>query len=204
MSTRDHSTRPTAPDSPARPVVAALRVAASGAAIVLAWAVAAILAPAIAPYPPNAVHVSIRLLAPPPNTCWAPMSRTRRVLATAVRRAHLPDDGRRRGRLGALVGTLIGGIAAYAAAGREEALMRLTDLVLCFPPIILAMAIAAALGIGTTNTIIAMLVVWWPKFARLARSLVLQQRALEYVEAALVARLSDLRTSCCATSFRMP
>ena len=50
--------------------------------------------------------------------------------------------------------------------------MRITDLVLCFPPIILAMAIAAALGIGTVNTIIAMLVVWWPKFARLARSLV--------------------------------
>ncbi len=62
--------------------------------------------------------------------------------------------------------------------------MRLTDLVLCFPPIILAMAIAAALGIGTTNTIIAMLVVWWPKFARLARSLVIVQRSQEYVEAA--------------------
>ena len=54
--------------------------------------------------------------------------------------------------------------------------MRFTDLVLCFPPIILAMAIAAALGIGTINTMIAMLVVWWPKFARLARSLVLVQR----------------------------
>ena len=62
--------------------------------------------------------------------------------------------------------------------------MRLTDLVLCFPPIILAMAIAAALGIGTTNTIIAMLVVWWPKFARLSRSLVISQRSMEYVEAA--------------------
>ena len=64
--------------------------------------------------------------------------------------------------------------------------MRLTDLVLCFPPIILALAIAAALGIGTTNTIIAMLVVWWPKFARLARSLVIVQRSQEYVEAAVV------------------
>jgi peptide/nickel transport system permease protein len=56
--------------------------------------------------------------------------------------------------------------------------------VFCFPPIILAMAIAAALGIGTINTIIAMLAVWWPKYARLARSLVITQRALEYVEAA--------------------
>ena len=64
--------------------------------------------------------------------------------------------------------------------------MRLTDLVFCFPPIILAMAIAAAMGIGTLNTMIAMLVVWWPKFARLARSLVLVQRGQEYVEAARV------------------
>ena len=71
--------------------------------------------------------------------------------------------------------------------------MRVTDLVLCFPPIILAMAIAAALGIGTSNTIIAMLVVWWPKFARLARSLVLVQRSQEYVEAAMVMGLNPAR-----------
>ena len=70
------------------------------------------------------------------------------------------------------------------AAGPKKSLMRATDLVFCFPPIILAMAIAAALGIGTRNTVIAMLVVWWPKFARLARSLVIGQRSLEYVEAA--------------------
>ncbi|RYI79907.1 MAG: ABC transporter permease, partial [Acetobacteraceae bacterium] len=75
----------------------------------------------------------------------------------------------------------------------DAALMRLTDLVLCFPPIILALAIAAALGIGTTNTIIAMLVVWWPKFARLARALALVQRSQEYVEAAVVLGLKPAR-----------
>ena len=88
--------------------------------------------------------------------------------------------------ISAVFGTVLGAIAAYARGRVEELLMRLTDLVLCFPPIILAMAIAAALGIGTTNTIIAMLIVWWPKYARLARSLVLVQRAQEYVEAAHV------------------
>src|SRR5437763_272349 len=93
----------------------------------------------------------------------------------------------------AVIGTLVGGIAAYVRGRLEELIMRLTDLVLCFPPIILAMAIAAALGIGTTNTIIAMLVVWWPKFARLARSLVLVQRSQEYVEAAVVMGLSPAR-----------
>jgi peptide/nickel transport system permease protein len=86
--------------------------------------------------------------------------------------------------IGGLFGTLLGATAAFIRGWTEEVLMRLTDLVFCFPPIILAMAIAAALGIGTVNTCIAMLVVWWPKFARLARSLVLTQRSLEYVEAA--------------------
>ena len=88
--------------------------------------------------------------------------------------------------ISAAIGVLVGGVAAFARGRIEELMMRITDLVLCFPPIILAMAIAAALGIGTTNTIIAMLVVWWPKFARLARSLVMVQRSLEYVEAAVV------------------
>jgi peptide/nickel transport system permease protein len=86
--------------------------------------------------------------------------------------------------IGGGLGTLVGAVAAYARGWAEEILMRATDLMFCFPPIILAMAIAAALGIGTRNTVIAMLVVWWPKFARLARSLVLGQRSLEYVAAA--------------------
>jgi peptide/nickel transport system permease protein len=84
-------------------------------------------------------------------------------------------------------------VAAYARGWVEEAIMRCTDLVLCFPPIILALAIAAALGIGTRNTIIAMLVVWWPKFARLAHSMVIVQRSQEYVEAAMVIGFNPAR-----------
>ena len=81
---------------------------------------------------------------------------------------------------------LYGAVAAFVGGKIEEAMMRVTDLFLCFPPLILAMAIAAALGVGWTNTIIAMVVVWWPKYARVSRSLVLVQRSLEYVEAARV------------------
>jgi peptide/nickel transport system permease protein len=93
----------------------------------------------------------------------------------------------------AVFGTLVGGIAAYSRGKIEEVIMRVTDLVLCFPPIILALAIAAALGIGAMNTIIAMLVVWWPKFARLARSMIIVQRSQEYVEAAMVVGYSPAR-----------
>jgi peptide/nickel transport system permease protein len=74
-------------------------------------------------------------------------------------------------------------VAAYTGAKMEEVQMRVTDLFLSFPPLLLAMAIAAGLGKGVLNTIVAMAIVWWPKYARLARSLVLVQRSLEYVEA---------------------
>ena len=88
--------------------------------------------------------------------------------------------------IGSVIGVLYGAVAAFVGGKIEEAMMRVTDLFLCFPPLILAMAIAAALGVGWTNTIIAMVVVWWPKYARVSRSLVLVQRSLEYVEAARV------------------
>jgi peptide/nickel transport system permease protein len=160
-------------------------LAAIGAAIIAAWIAVALAAPLLAHYPPHAVDVTARLL-PPSAVHWLgtdPLGRDvySRLLFGA--RVSL-FAGITVVVLGAIFGTLLGGIAAYAGGKVEEGLMRFTDLMLCFPPIILAMAIAAAMGIGTINTMIAMLIVWWPKFARLARSLVLVQRSQEYVEAA--------------------
>lgn len=160
-------------------------LATLGGAIVLAWVLAALLAPWVLPHDPTFVNVANRLK-PPSATHWFGTDALGRdVLARVVYGARVSlSVGMVVVLIGALFGTLLGAIAAYARGWAEEALMRATDLVFCFPPIILAMAIAAALGIGTVNTVIAMLVVWWPKFARLARSLVITQRSLEYVEAA--------------------
>ena len=156
-----------------------------GAAIIVAWAIAAIFAPWITRYDPNLVDVAMRLR-PPSAANWLGTDALGRDVATRViygARVSL-SVGMVVVLVGGLFGTLLGTAAAYARGWLEEGLMRLTDLVFCFPPIILAMAIAAALGIGTVNTVIAMLVVWWPKFARLSRSLVISQRSMEYVEAA--------------------
>jgi len=167
---------------------------ALGALVIVAWIVVAIAAPLLTPYLPTTVDVTARLR-PPSWQHWLGtdvLGRdvfTRLVYGTRISLT----TGVIVVLVGALIGTLVGGIAAYLRGRLEELIMRITDLVLCFPPIILAMAIAAALGIGTTNTIIAMLVVWWPKFARLARSLVLVQRSQEYVEAAVVMGLSPAR-----------
>ncbi|SDB70017.1 ABC transporter permease [Belnapia rosea] len=169
-------------------------LAAVGAAIVLAWVLVAILAPWLAPYPPDFVDVTNRLR-PPSALHWLGTDALGRDcfsrLLFGARISLLA--GISVVALGAAFGTLVGMVAAYARGLADAALMRLTDLVLCFPPIILALAIAAALGIGTTNTIIAMLVVWWPKFARLARALALVQRSQEYVEAAVVLGLKPAR-----------
>jgi peptide/nickel transport system permease protein len=160
-------------------------LAVAGAVIILVWLLLALLAPWVTHYDPRAVNVAGRLL-PPSAVHWFGSDALGRDAFTRV------IFGARISLFvgfvvvlaGAVFGTLLGAAAAYARGLAEEALMRLTDLVFCFPPIILAMAIAAALGIGTINTMIAMLVVWWPKYARLARSLVITQRSLEYVEAA--------------------
>jgi peptide/nickel transport system permease protein len=160
-------------------------LALAGAAVVVAWALAAVLAPWITVYPPDVVHVAGRLAAPSAVHWLGTDELGRDVLTRVIYGARTSlTVGFVVVLLGGAFGTLLGAVAAYARGWAEEVLMRATDLMFCFPPIILAMAIAAALGIGTRNTVIAMLVVWWPKFARLARSLVVGQRAQEYVAAA--------------------
>jgi peptide/nickel transport system permease protein len=169
-------------------------LALTGGGIVLAWLLVALLAPVLAPYPPDFVDVTNRLR-PPSAAHWLGTDALGRDgLSRLIYGARVSlTAGLVVVALGASFGTLLGLVAAFARGWVDEALMRITDLVLCFPPIILALAIAAALGIGTTNTIIAMLVVWWPKFARLARALALVQRGQEYVEAAVTMGLSPAR-----------
>ncbi len=169
-------------------------LASLGALIILLWVLIAVMAPALALYPPDSVEVAARLQPPSLAHALGTDELGRDVLARLIYGARISlFTGFVVVIVGAVFGTLVGGVAAYARGKAEELIMRLTDLVLCFPPIILALAIAAALGIGTTNAIIAMLVVWWPKFARLARSLVIVQRSHEYVEAAMVVGLSPAR-----------
>lgn len=169
-------------------------LASFGAGLIAVWILVAIFAPVLSPYEPSVVDLTHRLK-PPSTVNWLGTDALGRDVFTRLlygSRISLAT-GFVVVLLAAAFGTLVGGIAAYSRGKIEEVVMRITDLVLCFPPIILALAIAAALGIGATNTIIAMLVVWWPKFARLARSLIIVQRSQEYVEAAVVVGLSPAR-----------
>jgi peptide/nickel transport system permease protein len=156
-----------------------------GAAVIVSWSAIAVLAPRLAPHSPRQVDVMARLKAPSAEHPFGTDSLGRDVLSRVLvgARVSLPA-GVVVVLLAAAFGTIYGGVAAYAGRTLEEVQMRVTDLFLSFPPLLLAMAIAAGLGKGVLNTIVAMAIVWWPKYARLARSLVLVQRSLEYVEAA--------------------
>ena len=82
------------------------------------------------------------------------------------------------------VGVLVGLLAGTFGGIWDNVLMRVTDIFFAFPSLILAMAIAAALGPSLTNTIIAVAIVNWPSYARLVRAQALALREREFVEAA--------------------
>lgn len=83
-----------------------------------------------------------------------------------------------------LLGTILGAIAGYAGGLWDELVMRITDVFLAFPGIVLALALAAALGPSLINGMIALAVIWWPTYARLVRGQVLSVKENAYVEAA--------------------
>lgn len=90
-------------------------------------------------------------------------------------------------------GTLLGLVAGYRGGGVDMLIMRLMDLMLAFPSILLAIAIVAVTGPGIDNAIIAVSIVLVPQFARLVRSSVLAVREATYVEAARALGASETR-----------
>ena len=90
-----------------------------------------------------------------------------------------------------VIGVPLGAIAGYAGGAIDEAIMRFTDVVLAFPSMLLALAIAAALGPSLTNAILAIALTWWPWYTRLVRSQVMVVKGRGFVEAG---RLAGVRT----------
>ena len=92
-----------------------------------------------------------------------------------------------------LVGIVLGGLAGYYGARTDEGIMRLTDVFLAFPGIVLAVTVVAVLGRSLGNIIIAIAVVHWPIYARLLRGDILSVRSRDFVEAARAAGSGDVR-----------
>lgn len=92
-----------------------------------------------------------------------------------------------------VIGTLVGLVAAYFGGWVDALLMRIADIQLSFPSILVALVLLAVLGKGVDKVIIALIIVQWAYFARAARSAALVERTKEYVEAARCMSLSSGR-----------
>jgi len=90
-----------------------------------------------------------------------------------------------------LLGAPLGAIAGYKGGWIDEFIMRITDLFLAFPSLLLAMAIASALGRGLQNAAIALVISWWPWYTRLVRGVTISLRRRYFIEAAQAVGVSD-------------
>ncbi|WP_435528201.1 ABC transporter permease [Martelella mangrovi] len=157
-------------------------------------AVIAILAPLIAPYSPTAQNLGQALL-PPSAAHWAGTDEfgrdilSRLIYGTRITFQTVLAVSFIVGPLGLVIGI----VAGYIGGRTDAVLMRITDIVLSFPSLVLALAFAAALGAGLGTAIIAISLTGWPAIARLARAETLVVRNTDYVAAARLYGSSPLR-----------
>jgi peptide/nickel transport system permease protein len=166
---------------------------AAGVLVVLFWLVATLFATQMSGYDP--LDMVAKRLQPPSWQHWLGTDALGRDVLTRTlhgARYSLP--------IAVIVvsvavsfGALLGAVGGYLGGWADSVIMRLVDITLSFPPILLAMAVAASLGPGLGNATIAMVIVWWPVYARLMRAQVLEVREREHVEAAIAAGASRPR-----------
>ncbi|GAB3597398.1 ABC transporter permease [Microbacterium tumbae] len=165
-----------------------------GTVIALAWVVVAFTAQWWVPFAPNA-QVLPRLEAPGIETLMGTDGNGRDVFSRLMTGATVTIPLALALVAAALViGTIIGAVSGYFGGWVDETLMRITDLFMAFPTVILAMVVAASLGPSLFNAVIAAVIVSWPQYARVTRSLVLSLRRQNYVIAGRLLGHSPLRS----------
>lgn len=165
-----------------------------GLVIVVLMLLITLAAPLLAPYDPLKQAIPDRLKPPSANYLFGTDQLGRDILSRVIYggRISLPAALAVVVFAG-FVGTVVGATAGFVGGLVEEIFMRVTDIFMAFPTIILAMAIAAALGPNVSNAIIAMVIVWWPNYARIVRSLVLSVKENEYVQASRALGATEFR-----------
>jgi peptide/nickel transport system permease protein len=164
------------------------KLAVAGVAWILFMVVVAVGAPWIAPYPEEGrgeSNLSQRFEAPSSAHPFGTDNLGRDVLSRVIFGARIPL------MISALVaaavlivGPLLGGLAGYYGGLLDETIMRITDIFLAFPALILAMAFVAILGPSLQNLALAIVITWWPWYTRLVRGQAISLRQRPYVEAA--------------------
>jgi len=165
-----------------------------GAVIVLLYGLAALAAPLLAPHPPLVQYLEERLNPPSAQFPLGLDQLGRDIFSRLLFGARLSlIVGLVVVVMAGVLGTAVGMAAGFAGGRVDHVLMRVTDIFFAFPSLILAMAIAAALGPSLTNAMIAIAMVTWPVYARLSRAQTLVLIRQEFLEAARAVGADDLR-----------
>jgi peptide/nickel transport system permease protein len=169
-------------------------LSAAGLILVCLAVVAAVLAPQIAPSDPLAMTPENRLAPPSAEHWFGTDDGGRDILSRIIygtRSSLLTALGIL--AMASILGTTVGLVAGSCGGWVDEVLMRITDMFLAFPALVLAMGLAATLGPSLFNAMIATAIVWWPWYARLVRGQTLQLKHEAFVEAARIAGASSIR-----------
>lgn len=161
------------------------RFALAGAVLIALIALAALLAPWIAPYPPDEVNPFDSLRAPDGAHWFGTDAAGRDVFSRVL-------YGGRTSlfiavtvlAVSATAGVLLGVVAGYAGGWVRDVIMRVTDVFLAFPALLLSVALAAVLQPSVSTVILAIAVSWWPWYARMAASTAASIATRPYVDAA--------------------
>ncbi len=156
-----------------------------GAVILAAWGLVVLFAPQIAPYDPLAQNLTDRLQPPAAGHLFGTDELGRDIFSRVVYGAQITlPTSLLVVVVSLLIGSVLGAVAGFAGGVIDDAVMRIADVTLAFPSVVLALAISAFLGPSLTNVALAACIVVWPEYARLMRSQVILIRSYEYVMAA--------------------
>jgi peptide/nickel transport system permease protein len=155
-----------------------------GLAIILLLILTSILGPSLAPYDPLDIAPDVRLSSPSPDHPLGTDEVGRDILSRIVWGARISlQIGITIVLFSAIIGLIIGLASGYFGGLLDQVLMRFTDIFISFPTLVLAIAMTAALGPSLPNAMVAMIIVWWPIYARLIRSEVLAIKEKDYIKA---------------------
>lgn len=168
-----------------------------GALMVAVIVFLAVFAPFIAPYDPEQMDMSKRLQKPSHEYLMGTDQFGRDLLSRIIYGARVSlKVGFTSVAISMVLGVTLGLISGYYGGWIDNVIMRIVDIFLSFPVLLLAIAFVASLGPGIVSVIIALGLVYWTNYARVVRSSVLVIKEEEYVQAARTIGASDLRIIC--------
>ncbi len=166
-----------------------------GILICISWAVIALLAPVISPFDPVTDQDVTMSYQPPDARHWFGTDELGRdVFSRVLYGSRISITcGLITVLISFAVGIIFGGLAGYVGGLIDDIMMRFSEMIQSFPPLILAMVIAAAMGPNITNSVLAMAIIWWPNYARLTRSIVISIKQNDYITASRILGASHTR-----------